>query len=268
MQRPKSPLTPLYNKGAGGISAGDDAPGRSTRRGAARRGGGLALLGMVLLLTLLGMGGGAGTARAQAPSLAGVTVVLDPGHGGDDFGVDPAGGDLLEKDVALEIGAELAAQLRAEGATVLMARTTDAFVSLNARVRYGNAVLFRPDNAATGGRLVSIHLNSNRAAPDLRRVEVLVDPYAEGPFVFAADLAAKLRTATGGSVGYVDAGYPEGVHPSDVAPVRWTYPRGHNVLSEAAFLSNPAQGRLLHDPQFLADIAAAHVAALRQELGR
>ena len=225
-------------------------------------------LGLLVVVLALLLAGSAGPAWAQARPLEGIAVVIDPGHGGDDVGVDPAGSDLLEKDVVLQIGDELARQLRAAGATVLVTRTTDAFVSLPARVRFGNAVLFRPDNAADHGRLLSIHLNSNRAAPELRRVEVLVDPYAEGPFPFAADLAAKLRAATGGTVGYVDAGYPDGVHPADVAPVRWTYPRGLNVLSEAAFLSNPAQARLLHDPQFLRDIAAAHVAAVSETLKR
>lgn len=219
----------------------------------------IVLLGVVVL-------GAAGVEAVGTPPLVGVTIVVDPGHGGDDLGVDPAGSGLLEKNVNLDIAERLSRMLEAEGATVLLTRSGDEFVSLNARVAFANAALFRPDNRAQQGRLLSIHLNSNRQAPELRRVEVLVDPQAPGPFTFAADLAAKLRRATGGTVGYLDAGYPEGVHPADLAPVRWTYPRGQNVLSEAAFLSNPAQARRLNDPAFLHAIARAHLDALRAEL--
>ncbi len=217
-----------------------------------------------LLLSLMLISG----APADSRALDGITIVVDPGHGGNDFGVDPANSGLREKDVVLDIAQRLAQQLRSEGATVAMIRASDRYVSLGARVRYSNALLFRPDNAADQGRLLSVHVNSNRNNPDLRRVEVLVDPFAPGPFDFAADLAAKLRAATGGTVGYRDAGYPDGVHPADVAPVRWTYPRGHNVLSESAFLSNAEQAAKLHDPAFLDAIARAHVDALLEELGR
>jgi N-acetylmuramoyl-L-alanine amidase len=40
------------------------------------------------------------------------------------------------------------------------------------------------------------------------------------------------------------------------------------VLSEAAFISNPAQARQLQDKAFIEAIARAHVEALRQELVR
>jgi N-acetylmuramoyl-L-alanine amidase len=220
------------------------------------------MLALALLLAAIA------PAVADSRPLDGVTIVVDPGHGGNDFGVDPAGSGLREKDVVLDIGQRLARLLEAEGATVATVRDSDRYLSLAARVRFGNALLFRPDNDPGVGRFISVHVNSNRLNPELRRVEVLVDPYAPGPFTFAEDLAAKLRAATGGTVGYRDAGYPDGVHPADVAPVRWTYPRGHNVLTESAFLSNPAQGELLHDPAFLEAIARAHVDALREELGR
>ncbi len=80
-------------------------------------------------------------------------------------------------------------------------------------------------------------------------------------------MANALEQATEGGFGYRDEGYPPGVHPGDVAPVRWTYPRGNNVLTEAAFLSNPAHAGRLRDPDFLDHIAQAHVATLEQTLG-
>ena len=194
-----------------------------------------------------------------------VRVVLDPGHGGDDWGVDPAGSGLQEKDVVLDIAARVQRRLHERGAQVFVTRTGDRFVSLNARVRFANAVLFRPNNSLDHGRLISIHLNSNRQNPALERVEVIVDPEAEVP-PFAVNMAIALEQATEGGFGYRDEGYPPGVHPGDVAPVRWTFPRGNNVLTEAAFLSNPAHARRLRDPAFLDRIAQAHVTALEQTI--
>jgi len=193
--------------------------------------------------------------------------VIDAGHGGIDGGVDPAGSGLVEKEVVLDIATRLKRQLLEAGATVLMTREDDSFASRWARIQYANAALFRPDNGADDGRFVSLHVNSSAATPDLRRVEVIVDPEAEGPFDFAGDLAARLREVTGGVVGYRDPGYPDGVHPSDIAVIRWTFPRGRNALSESAYLSNPEQAAQLRDGGFREAIAQAHTDALIQELG-
>ena len=222
---------------------------------------------VIFLLLIVIAAGGALPASAAGPSLAGVAVVLDPGHGGDDMGVDPAGSGLREKDVALEIAGRIERQLSERGARVYLTRAADRFVSLGARVRFGNALLFRPDNDPRVGRFISVHVNSNRKNPALERVEVLVDPEAEVP-AFSIAMARALVEATGGGFGYRDAGYPPGVHPADVAPVRWTYPRGHNVLTESAFLSNPGQAARLREGAFLQRIARAHVIALEQTLGR
>lgn len=203
--------------------------------------------------------------RAVPLALAGITVVIDPGHGGSDWGVDPGKSGLREKDVVLDLAARLERQLQKEGATVYVTRRGDEFVSLGARIRFSNALLFRPDNAADHGRLISLHLNSNVENPNLTRVEVLVDPAAPAD-TFAVLLAEELAAVTEGGFGYRDAGYPPGVHPADVAPVRWTYPRTANVLSEAAFLSNATQAMRLRDSAWLEQIAAAHVRALRRTL--
>lgn len=217
------------------------------------------------LLCLLPLFLAAVTYAAPQEALRGARVVLDPGHGGDDWGVDPAGNRLLEKDVALAIAARLERQLEARGAQVYVTRSTDQFVSLGARVRFANAWLFRPDNDPRVGRMIALHLNSNLRNPRLQRVEVLVDPQASVP-PFAVAMARALDQVTGGGFGYRDAGYPPGTHPGDIASIRWTYPRGQNVLTEAVFLSNPAQAAQLRDASFLEKLAAAHVAALEATL--
>ncbi len=106
---------------------------------------------------------GAAGARAQSPRAPRpLKIVLDPGHGGKDPGA--SGGDgLLEKDVVLDIARQLAERLREEiGATVVLTRDRDAFLTLEERTARANA---------EGADLfVSIHANASPHA-DLAGVE-------------------------------------------------------------------------------------------------
>lgn len=73
-------------------------------------------------------------------ALDGITVILDPGHGGTDTGHGsfPAASEqpIYEKDVTLEIATRLAERLRELGATVLLTRTADTELSLFYRVAF------------------------------------------------------------------------------------------------------------------------------------
>ncbi|WP_217588861.1 N-acetylmuramoyl-L-alanine amidase CwlD [Lentibacillus saliphilus] len=56
--------------------------------------------------------------------LTGKTIVIDPGHGGADGGAVGAG-DILEKDIALNVAKKLKDYLQQAGALVYMTRETD-----------------------------------------------------------------------------------------------------------------------------------------------
>ncbi|ASK62261.1 N-acetylmuramoyl-L-alanine amidase [Virgibacillus phasianinus] len=73
------------------------------------------------------------SAASAKRSLAGYNIVLDPGHGGKDPGALGIGG-TLEKDVILDTAENVAQRLRAAGATVIMTRDSDHFLSLEERV--------------------------------------------------------------------------------------------------------------------------------------
>ena len=61
-------------------------------------------------------------------TLKGKTIVIDPGHGGNDAGaIGPTG--VMEKNVTLKVALELRKLLEAEGAKVIMTRDTDKTVS-------------------------------------------------------------------------------------------------------------------------------------------
>jgi N-acetylmuramoyl-L-alanine amidase len=73
---------------------------------------------------------------ASGQPLAGITVILDPGHGGQDGGtVYPEKSPLIiEKDITLAVGLTLRDQLEAMGATVVMMRETDEWLSVYCRI--------------------------------------------------------------------------------------------------------------------------------------
>lgn len=79
------------------------------------------------------------------------TVVLDPGHGGNDNPGTMATSGLAEKDLTLDIARRLRALLGRAGYRVLMTRDGDGTVTLDERTRFAN------DSRAD--IFVSIHVN-------------------------------------------------------------------------------------------------------------
>jgi N-acetylmuramoyl-L-alanine amidase len=90
-------------------------------------------------------------AVAPVPSAKQV-VVLDPGHGGIDFGASSTNGDM-EKDIVLDFATTLAAKLESQGRyKVVLTRGSDVFIPLQERVqiaRDANAALFVSIHADT-----------------------------------------------------------------------------------------------------------------------
>lgn len=74
----------------------------------------------------------AGVSTINQP-LSGYNIVLDPGHGGKDPGA--VVGKIHEKDLVTQTADNVAQKLRDEGATVILTRTGDYYVTLEDRVR-------------------------------------------------------------------------------------------------------------------------------------
>jgi N-acetylmuramoyl-L-alanine amidase len=101
---------------------------------------------------------------AREPAL---TVVVDPGHGGEQEGaLSPAG--EKEKDVALSIARRIAKHLRKAGAKVVLTRSGDISVPLANRAAIATAI--RAD------LFLSVHLNS-MATADARRATQGIETY-------------------------------------------------------------------------------------------
>ena len=91
---------------------------------------------------------------AEGPRpLAGVTIMLDPGHGGEEYGaIGPMGRLMPEKTLNLINAQKLAERLNALGASVHMTRSADVGISLQEIVDFNLRI--RPD------LFISLHVNS------------------------------------------------------------------------------------------------------------
>ncbi|PGT81919.1 SH3 domain-containing protein [Bacillus sp. AFS040349] len=79
-----------------------------------------------------------------AQYVKGKTIVIDPGHGGQDGGAVGNGG-TLEKNLTLTTAKLVYDKLKSAGANVFITRSTDTYISLNSRVstsHYRNAEAF------------------------------------------------------------------------------------------------------------------------------
>ena len=206
-------------------------------------------------------------AAAPLPPLADrplAPVILDPGHGGDDFGAVVKG--LQEKDIALTVTRKLRDRLQSH-MPVRLTREEDTFVSLDRRV---------VDSVDWNGSVfVSIHLNKVRdkslsgatiysyGAETRRRwrplSHPLVPPMPAPPGVNAKEssfLAAALVRAMHGD------GYRVEKAKSDYYVLK--NPAQPSVLIEIGYLSNPAEAAHLNDPAYqdkLADTLAKAIGA-------
>jgi N-acetylmuramoyl-L-alanine amidase len=87
------------------------------------------------------------------------TIVIDPGHGGKDFGAQGRGG-LLEKDVTLDIAMKLKEIIEAgANINVVLTRSGDYFVSLKERTAIAN----RAKDGSPADLFISVHTNSHKS---------------------------------------------------------------------------------------------------------
>lgn len=184
------------------------------------------------------------------------TIVIDPGHGGNDEGAKSRG--LKEKEVTLSIARLLGQQLSAMGYPVVFTRETDRYVALSERVHIANA-------AVRDGRsplFISIHLNvDGQQATD--GVETFYAKEKAASFgqgwmwvgFFSATtepgdlLAASIQTAIIQSTETRN----RGVKARNLYVVNNT--RCPAVLVEAGFLSNPMEAQLLRNEDYCRRIA-------------
>lgn len=157
--------------------------------------------------------------------LAGITVMLDPGHGGDSAGaIGPLGLKYAEKTIALDIALKLKSELEQLGAAVVMTRTEDKGVSLEERLEASRSV--KPD------MFLSIHGNSMEDNVDISKVE--------GFSVFYRDkLSRALAEEVSGTVLSALNRVNKGIHNANYFVLRGAW--APSVLIECGFVPNPEE---------------------------
>jgi N-acetylmuramoyl-L-alanine amidase len=201
------------------------------------------LLGMFLLAL------GSSFGQTLKP-LDGITIMLDPGHGGADPGaVGPNG--LKESVVNLRVARYLATLLKHDGARVLMTRMDDTFISLAGRVASADAAV--PD------LFVSIHHNASLAPKREHRGEIYFNAVDQG---IPLDVAREMTAAIAGSpLASGSVTLPGGffVLRNNTVPA---------ILTEASYLSVPDNAKALSTGRALVDEAFHFRNAIRKAFKR
>jgi N-acetylmuramoyl-L-alanine amidase len=94
-------------------------------------------------------------------------IVLDPGHGGKDFGAQNTTSELREKDLTLDVTLRLSRKLQTEGFQVYLTRKDDKYIPLDQRGELASRV--------KADLFISIHFNSV-GRPNVSGLETFVLP--------------------------------------------------------------------------------------------
>lgn len=178
--------------------------------------------------------------------LRGLTIAVDAGHGGSDFGAIGCLGDK-EKDVTLFIAKYLEQELKKRGAKVIMTRDDDIYVGLKDRVEKANL--------QDADVLLSIHGNALPDGLDPNKINGTSIYYYYNQAKPLADvllntMTTKLQTNN------------DKVRQASFALVRNT--NALSLLIETAYLINPDDNAKLVDPEFQKKCAIAIVDGLEE----
>jgi N-acetylmuramoyl-L-alanine amidase len=184
-------------------------------------------------------------ARQQTPPGGGLALVcLDPGHGGTDSGANYNG--VQEKEVNLDIALRARPLIQASGYSVLMTRTTDETLSLQQRCDIANK------NNAT----VFIAIHNNAYTTESQGTET----YAYYSSEDGRRLATSIHQEVVKRIKLPDRGVKEAgfyvLKHTDMT----------SALIEGAFLTNPAEAKMLQDPKFRQKIAEGVAAGIKSYL--
>ena len=219
--------------------------------------------------------GAAIAAFAPPAHAAGITIAIDPGHGGSDPGAVANG--LREKDLTLAVSLALKEELESyDGVRVVMTRTTDTRPSENISTDLSSRVDMAA--AANADALVSIHFNSG--SPIAKGAEVWYansSSYNYGTHTQGRALSDAIQKQLTG-LGLADRGiktrdnpyydYPDGSTGDYYAIIRQSREENMTgIIVEHAFLTSPSDAALLRDESFVRSLGVADATGIAQAYG-
>jgi N-acetylmuramoyl-L-alanine amidase len=187
------------------------------------------------------------------------TVVIDPGHGGQDSGASSH--NLTEKVLTLDLGVRLARELQKFGLKTLLTRDTDSYVSLADRVIFAstvhNAVFvslhcnFTSDPSAKG---LEIYRSSEKSG--LKKI-LVKSGAGEEPLNLAEE---RLAQCIGDSMVQTIHAEIRGAKTANFFVIRnLNYPA---VLVESGFLTNGGEARRLANAAYRQQLAESLAAGI------
>lgn len=189
--------------------------------------------------------------------LAGIKVVVDPGHGGIDGGASV--GEVIEKDITLALGKALEKELKRQGAVVVMTRSQSGdaleehnpkatFPTIRARKMADLKLREEMITNTDADLFISVHVN---AVPEARWRGAQVFYHKDG-HVEGAAVAKAIQGSIREQVGNTER---EALAIKQVYLLKKaTVPA---VLVETGFLSNPEELKLLTEKDYQNQMAKA-----------
>lgn len=187
----------------------------------------------------------------QKNSLAGKTIVIDPGHGTVQSGTNGPGAvgptGLIERDTVMDISNRLAAFLREQQAMVVLTRTGNS-TSMTLQDRANLA------NSLNADLFVSVHADGSSNSSVMGSTTYFYAPANHA--ILGSQRAKRTRLAQFVQDSLVaHGGRPDrGIRESNFAVLRETIIP--STLVETAFITNPTEEALFKDPAFRARLSA------------
>ncbi|OMP67914.1 N-acetylmuramoyl-L-alanine amidase CwlD [Domibacillus epiphyticus] len=185
------------------------------------------------------------------PPLSGVTILIDPGHGGVDGGAGDE--DALEKDIALSVAKKLREHLNGQGAVVLLTREEDTDLARKETERIRTRKIedlqerSRLINESGADLFISIHLNAI-PTEDWRGAQTFYAPHLPENKKVAVSIQKELtRNLENTDRTPAEIGHVYILKEADIP----------GALVEIGFLSNPQERRLLLDEEYQEKTAAS-----------
>ncbi|KMJ56827.1 N-acetylmuramoyl-L-alanine amidase [Bacillus sp. LL01] len=184
--------------------------------------------------------------------LSGKIIILDPGHGGPDGGA--VGGEILEKDVALQVSHYVKDYLQEQGALVLMTREEDVDLADPATKGYSRRKVedlrkrIEMINESDGDLFISIHLNAI-PSPRWRGAQTFYHGTKhEGNERLAKFIQEEFRVNLENTDRYAKSMNTLFILKNAEIP---------GALVEVGFLSNPSERALLNTEEYQKSLAAS-----------
>ena len=174
----------------------------------------------------------------------GVSIVVDPGHGGNDGGTTGNNGAIIEKEINLAVSLEVKDLLEKHGVNVILTRDTDDYMSLEERAYFSSQT--------SADLFVSLHCNYFEGDESIDGLEAFYCRNADESRIYAESIAAEIAK-------------------NDTIALRGATENNHYVtrhagmdaiLIEMGFLSNPTECAKLSSPDYQKLLASSIVNGL------